>query len=813
MRGQDVLALTALIVAVGAFFGPALFSDQAVFPCNMDLWQPWKAVAGPDDLARPTRLADCARQFAVMRSLASDALQEGRIPLWNRWIYSGTPFLANFQPGVFYPPNLGLAVSGLSVADQMTAYLAFHLLLAVTGIYVLLRSLQLGAGASLLGAIVFGWSGYNAARTGIPTMVATGAWLPWAMAATRRWFRRGDGRSFAGMAGSLAMSGLAGFAQIFVFTVYAWGLFGLVESVARRRRTADRRWLGWAGAGVVGVLLVSVHLVPTLEFMGLAQDATNSVDMLASGTLHPWGLGKLVVPDLLGNPVDGNSATHLLGVGSGYYHQTERSTSIYLGMLPLLLAAVILAPGDHRKAAGIGLGLAALGLVWCFRTPLTNLAPWMPGLGFSRPDRAAFLWGFGAAIVAAVGAQRLAGSEGPGMRRATNRFALTIGAVALAFALLIGIFPDLLPASVVERVGRARLIAAAGLAAATAAVALTVIGLRATGRIGGTAFLAAAIALTGVDLGRFAGRINLMQPEESIYRDPTPGDVVDFLQQKREAEGPFRILRYEPRPSQFDGILPPSTAAPYGIEDALGFDSMNLAAYQEVMTALDPDIVVKRGNFRGVRRAPALASPLIDLLNVRWILAEGGGPFPGLVPVREGPVALHENPDALPRAFFVDEVRVIEDRETRIAALADPSFRPDLWAYAEGSITDLPIRPTGVARSPLGRAQIMMHGDERVVVAVAVERPALLVLTDAWYPGWRALVDGEERRIHRVDHAFRGVVVQPRDREVEFRYEPSSFARGGALSLVALAALVVASLALARGKRPRGGSSEEIAPA
>ena len=70
-----------------------------------------------------------------MRSFSSDAFREGRIPLWNPTIYCGTPFLATFQPAVFYPPNLLLSFSGRSVADQMTYYLVFHFLVAAIGMY------------------------------------------------------------------------------------------------------------------------------------------------------------------------------------------------------------------------------------------------------------------------------------------------------------------------------------------------------------------------------------------------------------------------------------------------------------------------------------------------------------------------------------------------------------------------------------------------------------------------------------------------------------------------------------------------------
>jgi hypothetical protein len=801
MNRADVVSLLLLALCVGVFFGPSLAGDSAVFTWNMDLWHPWAASASPEDLERPTRLADCARQFAVMRGLAGEALRDGRIPLWNRRIYSGTPFLANFQPAVFYPPNLALAFSGLSLPNEMTAYLSLHLLVGISGVFVLLRTWGVSAAAAFAGALVFGWSGYNASRTGIPTMVATGVWLPWALAATRRWFDRGGSGAWAGMAGSLAMAGLAGFAQIFVFTVYAWGLFGLIDGVSSRRRRRPAAWAGWAGAAVVALLITSVHLVPTLEFMELAQDAENSPEMLASGTLHPWTLGKLLAPELLGHPVDGTNASHLLSVGNGYYFQTERSTAVYVGLLPLLLAAIVLlAPGDHRREAGGALAVALLGFLFCFWNPLTALATHLPGLSFSRPDRATFLWCTGMALLAGLGADRLASAEGTGLRRASNVLAVTVGTIAVLFAAAISVIaPRFLPADIIAFLGRETIRHAALAGLGTAAAATGLVFLRARGTLGRTAFLAAAIVLIGADLGWFASRLNLMQPRESIFRPPAAGGSLEYLQGRQFAEAPFRILTFEPRRHPFGGILPPSASALYGLDDVLGFDSINLARYRELMDVIDPGIVIKRGNFRGVQRPEALSRPLVNLLNVRYVLA---GPsergLPGVERVHRSDLDIYRNPQALPRAFLVGKVRVQPQPEIILRSLALPDFRPDLWAWSERSIDQELERPGAADPGSPGSAKYH-EGDERVVVEVWPERTALLVVTDSWYPGWKALVDGAERPIHRVNHAFRGVVVRPGDRRVVFEYHPASFRYGAMLSLAGLGLLGLGAL-LARSR-------------
>jgi hypothetical protein len=809
MRRPDGFALAALAVAVAVFFAPALFGDRAVFTWNMDRWHPWAATASPDDLARPTRLADCARQFYVMRFLLDRAVDEGRIPLWNRWIDSGTPFLANFQPGVFYPPNLLLAVSGLDVLRQTDLFVAAHVLLAAAGMFLLLRALGVTVLAALLGAVTLACGGFNAARTGLPTMIATGAWLPWALLASWRWFEREDAVGFAGMALCLGLSGLAGFAQIFVFVAYGWGLFGLVEGLARRPRPSPRAWLGWLAAGTLGFLLVAVHVVPTVEFMRACTDAANPPGMLASGTLHPWAVAKFLVPDLLGHPADGSNASYLLSMGDGHYTQTEHSTAVYAGILPLLLAAaVLLAPGDRRRDTFAGLVLLGVGAVLCLHTPLTEHLGLVPGLGFSRPDRATFLSGFGIALLGALGADQLAGREGPGLRRHANVFALVCAAAALAFALVVVAGgARLLPYAVGRALGDAAVRRAGLAAAAFVAASGALVGARAAGRLSGRAFLALALALVTVDVGLFASRFNVMQPRTSVYRPPAPGGALEFLLAKQASDGPFRIFRYEPARSQFQGVLPPSTASVYGLEDILGFDSLNLDRCAELLAAIDPAIVVRRGNLRGTGRTDVLASPLLDLLDVRYVLAPpeaAGSVPPGLVLAHASDLAVFENPDHLPRAFLLPEVRVLADRERVLEAMKEPSFRPDLWAYSEVSIPGLPSGAAARTGGEAGRARLVEHEDERVRVEVVASRTALLVLGDAYFPGWRALVDGVERPIHRVDYFLRGVVVGPEDREVVFEYRPASFRVGAAVSVLALATVAAAALGLARRRRAQG---------
>jgi uncharacterized membrane protein YfhO len=107
----------------------------------------------------------------------------------------------------------------------------------------------------------------------------------------------------------------------------------------------------------------------------------------------------------------------------------------------------------------------------------------------------------------------------------------------------------------------------------------------------------------------------------------------------------------------------------------------------------------------------------------------------------------------------------------------------------------------GRGRSAPGAAAITAYDPERVVVRARTERPAVLVLTDVFFPGWRVRVDGRDAPIERVDYLFRGVRLTPGRHVVEFRYEPASWRVGLAVSGLAALVLVATTAFGVRARR------------
>jgi hypothetical protein len=150
--------------------------------------------------------------------------------------------------------------------------------------------------------------------------------------------------------------------------------------------------------------------------------------------------------------------------------------------------------------------------------------------------------------------------------------------------------------------------------------------------------------------------------------------------------------------------------------------------------------------------------------------------------------------DPLPRAFLVNRFKVAPSSEAAFTAL-QADFDPASEAILEQEPGVLELAPSGEAH---GQATIKSREENHVVVETESADDALLVLTDTYYPGWRAKVDGSDAEILRADYVFRAVVLPAGNHTVEFEFRPIGFLVGAALSCLGGLIWLGAALALPR---------------
>lgn len=183
--------------------------------------------------------------------------------------------------------------------------------------------------------------------------------------------------------------------------------------------------------------------------------------------------------------------------------------------------------------------------------------------------------------------------------------------------------------------------------------------------------------------------------------------------------------------------------------------------------------------------APAIARPgLLDLVGVRTVLASAGAmtdtPAGWATVETDDDLRLYANAHALPRAYTVDRVRFAATEDATLDALIASDFDPRREAILVGA--PVPFDPAPDASDAARPATIVRDEPEVVAMDVGVARPGVLVLADAWAPGWSATVDGEPRRLWQANYLVRGVLVRPGDRRVEIRYAAPGFVPGLAIA-------------------------------
>jgi len=241
------------------------------------------------------------------------------------------------------------------------------------------------------------------------------------------------------------------------------------------------------------------------------------------------------------------------------------------------------------------------------------------------------------------------------------------------------------------------------------------------------------------------------------------------------------------------GCLPANLAEASNLHDIRGYDGFDPACLVRlVRLAADPRS--PHVDYAALQLfSPALSptadgsgirlSPILDMLAVRYVVFRGSPPNGVHPDFFSDDYWVLVNPSALPRAFVPLHVEVEPDEETRLRKLAAPEFDPRNVAYVE----------TDVALPAVSHGEVAIRSETptQITVALEMETPGLVVLSDLWDPGWRAYLNGRPVPILRANHAVRGVVVPAGSAALEFRYEPASVSRGMIVCGTAAAGLLL----------------------
>lgn len=720
--------------------------------------------------------------LAAVRALAN----EGRGFLWNRYQGCGTPFFGVGSNGLLYPANLFFLV--FDPEHALLAVTAFNLLVGGISAYLLCRELGSGVAAALCGAVAFAFGNASVhVNTRTPLLGGPYVWMPMAMLMCERILRAPRLGSAVALGGVLAMALLPGHPQAVFFTYQLIGLRVLWEWASRGLSPA-RSTLAMLGLGLaLPPLLVAIQLFPGLE---TARLSVRGGGLPAADIGETWSWSRFQLALML---------------------RSEVFNPVLL--LPCTLASTSLLRAATRRRALFYLVVGLLYLVLALgeRTPLFTLYLHLPfGDLFRMPAR--FLWvtSFCLAVLTACGADALLGARGDhGRRGSWRRAGVLLPATAVAALVLL----DPLGFSTTEWIGVGLVLAAAAVASAWPAWRAV------AGTIVATAVILSLLSFPVPLLRPFSMRAFPFQNVGTIDQAFLPHAPALTALRDMLTPDDRAYLVYQPG----NALLGPKVLGVFGIQAVQDYEPQASRRFAEFFVRMRlgremrnlNDFYIQLGGLM----PPGFERRLLDLTAARYLVvdatidstAKAMQPPPTLLFERAG-LRVYENPQALPRAFYVPRLEVVRDPRALLERLADG--HDDLRAVA--FVEEAPASGfLGALGEPAhGTVEFVTDDPEHVVLRVRAPARGFLHLADQHHPGWHATVNGTPGTVGRANYVFRLVEVPAGESVVEFRYSPPSVRWGAAVSLLSVGGLIVVGMARrrsTRGRRARTSPARAVA--
>ena len=754
-RSSNFRSVFFILIVVGIFFWKVIFKGMIPFPGDfvVGIYYPWLDYKWGYQVGVPVKnpiLADVPSFIYPMQTYAASLLKSGQWPLWNPYILSGSPLLANFQSAPFSPTIIFYYL--FSAQQAWTLQIMTAHFLAALFTYILLRSWKLTPIAAIFGGVVFSFSGFNMIWSQWNGHVLTAAFLPLMIFFADRYFEQPRRLLGIGLAVSLAMQIYAGYPQVVLYSAITFGIVALLHFSFSQKYFL--RLFALAIFLLLGLGLSAMQLLPSKELLSLSQWRADQ--SLASWTFLP--LAKtitFIAPDYFGNHATNN-----------YWGPQDYTSNIgFIGACALIMALIGVV-SLRKKGVWIAIILAIVALVLSYNTPL-SMGLWVNntfGMGSSSAHRALVLFNLGISILGGYGVNSFSDKQ----------MKVSYKLLFLPFTLLaVFIWYTFKYPSHQSVAFRNLVLPTTFLIGACFCVFLAKF--KSFKKLG----IALIMILTLLELFRFGWKFNSFSSPSLVFPD-TP--VTTFLKEQKK---PFRISNGNTMPVNFQ--------IAYGLETLGGYETMRPFALSQLIATInsnDPS-ADPSGRYGIIDND---TSPIMDLANTKYYLTlkvnEKGSPDPtGHIPAKydagrfkvafeDKTTVVLESIKTRPRAFMVYDWAIINNQQEILKTLIDPTFP----LFSKILLEEDP----GIEKSvdQVKAINYEVYNGQSSQLNVQTPNAGILFISDIWYPGWHAYVDSKEVPILKADYTFRGVAVPSGTHQVRFTYMPDSFVNGRRLTMI-----------------------------
>ncbi|MBI2012469.1 YfhO family protein [Candidatus Curtissbacteria bacterium] len=746
---------------------------------------------------------DQLRIYFPFYKITLDSIKNFEIPLWSPYAFSGHPHMADFQTAVFYPLNIfGFFLSQISFWHFLRIT---PTILAAFFTFLYLQNLKLSKLASLFGAITFGFSPFIL-TWGEEVVMSPHSivWLPLILYAIEKYLVAPNKRFLVLISLGIAFSLFGGYIQTSIYMV-AFVLSYLIFRLWGRGISAVFKNWKLALAFVLGFSTASIQLLPSAElYFNSARSLVTLKEKLFEFLLPPEAILTYLAPDFFGHPATWN----FFRGGSAQYYEGL----LFVGIAALIFAVyAIFYEAKNRLVVFLAIfALITTSTTFDLPTSRLLLSLPIPFLSSSIANRVLFIPAFCLSALAAFGVEKWIQSQNKSILKVLACFAFLY---AVCVFYLIGVkifnFPYFQIISTITPQQNA-LVSLRNLVIPLVVFVLSGF-LIFTGSLSRNMRKLAVIFVIFVSFVHvfyFAQKYFSFSLRENVF--PT-NSILEFVAKN---QGFYRSWGVD------GAFLENNFATQYRIFWPEGYDSLNDRSYGEFTHWMQNGKVAPY-TFRAdaglgrVSTSEALESTsrrkLIDMVGVKYVIAKkedfeelGKHNFKKVsepaspVDSADQGFAVFENLQVMSRVFLASHYEgpppYYQENltEEEIDKIRRPKIIEKLLA------ADFDFRSTVILEKPSpispqygpGSAEIVSYQPQEVIIKTKSDQPKILFLSDNYYPGWKAQVDGDETKILRANYTFRAVPLIPGEHTVRFYYDSDVFKVGLLISGLSLAFLV-----------------------
>ena len=661
---------------------------------------------------------------------AAKSIHSGTLPLWNPYLYSGSPYASDNQSGLFYPPNLLLALFPDVSYRAIEWLVILHVFIAGAGMYYAAKSQHRSTSIypPLAAALAFQFSSIFVTHVGNLNIIASASYLPWAWFFMRRLRDTQTIKSASIAAIPLSLSIFSGHAQISLIVCIAI----LTYSVWYLKHSNHRlKWLALVTyTAILTIGLSAIFVFPSIEMSQYTHRASYTYEEASRFNVPLEGLVGMISPLLYGR-----GAQH-------FWPGWDRVELGFTGLTTLFLATL----GIRLRKRQIPLLLiAAIGLIVALgnATPVHKLMyDYLPGFSLLRvPARFILLTNFSIAMLACSGLYYWQTNKINNKR--VWKTLLTISLLAITLLPLAWYATSQkYPNSALNTLPISLL------------VCLITLGSNA---IINRRWIIVLLVIELIGLGAWV---------ETDYRHPEAGYIGGpAVQYLKNQPGPYRI---DVAASSWQ----PDAPLVHQIESINGLHNpMILAHYDNYYWS-----VKHRG------------SPQYNFLNAKFLVTDKGETAADstFVPVYDGDsqVDIYLNTNSLPRINLIYSTINVDNEQDAFDAIHSSDFDPQRKVVVQDGIE---LNSNNQGPSSLSYSLYNSHSR---TINVSTTTDAYLVFSEVWYPGWSVTIDGNPSQFTRANFAFRSVYIPEGDHIVHTEFKPQIWKISLGLSVSALTILI-----------------------